>query len=181
MVGSTFAYTIVKIANFLPDFVEVYDHGLTTMNSYCGGVYQQAISGVTNLNNKWYDAGEKQFQKYGFDYTPGPTGKVTWNVGDQATWSLDARSMGPNGNIGQRIIPEEPMAVIINFGMSNGFAALNMTGLGPLMPATMRVDYLRIYQDADNEMVTCDPPGYPTTEYIARHPVPYSDPNMTHW
>lgn len=165
----------------MADFVEIYDHGLTTMNSYCGGVYQQAISGVTNLNNKWYDAGDKQFQKYGFDYTPGATGKVTWNVGDRATWTLDARAMGPNGNIGQRVVPEEPMSIIINFGMSNGFAALNMTGLGLLMPATMKIDYLRVYQDQNNPLVTCDPPGYPTTEYIQQHPVPYNNPNMTHW
>ncbi|KAE9989011.1 hypothetical protein EG328_003328 [Venturia inaequalis] len=163
------------------DFVEVYDHGLTTMNSYCGGVYQQAVSGVTNLNNKWYEGGKKQFQKYGFDYAPGSTGKVTWNVGDQASWTLDARAMGPNGNIGQRVMPEEPMAVVINFGMSNGFAALNLTGLGPLMPATMKIDYLRIYQDANNPLVTCDPPGYPTTDYIKKHPEPYSNPNLTHW
>jgi len=65
------------------------------------------------------------------------------------------------------VIPEEPMTLILNFGMSNGFAALNLTGLAPLMPATMRVDYVRIYQDEDNPLVTCDPPGYPTTKYIA--------------
>jgi len=56
-----------------------------------------------------------------------------------------------------------------------------MTGLGPLMPATMRVDYIRIYQDEDNVIMTCDPPGFPTTEYIAAHPEPYHNPNMTIW
>lgn len=149
------------------------------MNSYQGGVYQQAISGVTNLNNKWYNG--QSYQKYAFEYTPGNKGQITWSVGDQPTWTLDARAVGPNGNIGQRTIPQEPMAMIINFGMSNGFAALNLTGLGPLMPATMRLDYVRIYQDEGNELVTCDPPGYPTTDYIARHPAPYNNPNMTHW
>jgi beta-glucan synthesis-associated protein KRE6 len=149
------------------------------MNSYQGGVYQQAISGITNLNNGWYDGNE--YQNYAFEYTPGAKGKVTWSVGNQPTWSLDARALGPNGNIGQRVIPLEPMALIVNFGMSNGFAALNMTGLGTLLPATMRIDYIRIYQDEDNVSVTCDPPGYPTTDYINNHPEPYNNPNLTHW
>jgi beta-glucanase (GH16 family) len=159
--------------------VEVYDNHITTMNSYQGGVYQQAISGVTNLNNDWYNG--KAYQKYAFEYTPGKTGSVTWWVGDQATWTLDARSLGPNGNIGQRVIPQEPMAMVLNFGMSNGFAALNLTGLTPLMPATMRVDYIRIYQDEGATLVTCDPPGYPTTDYIAKHPEAYNNPNLTRW
>lgn len=73
------------------------------------------------------------------------------------------------------------MTVIANFGMSNSFAPLNLTGLATLMPATMRIDYIRIYQDEDNEMVTCDPPGFPTTDYIAKHPEPYANPNMTLW
>jgi beta-glucan synthesis-associated protein KRE6 len=149
------------------------------MNPYQGGVFQQAISGVTNLNNQWYDG--NQYQTYSFEYEPGNSGYVTWYVGKEETWTLDARAMGPNGNIGQRVIPLEPMAMVLNFGMSNGFAMLNLTGLGPLMPATMSFDYVRIYQDEGNEMVTCDPPGYPTTDYIAQHPEPYNNPNLTLW
>lgn len=161
------------------DFVELYDHSITTMNSYQGGVYQQAISGVTNLNNQWYEG--KKYQTYGFEYEPGASGHVTWFVGNQKTWMLDGRAMGPNGNVGQRIVPEEPLAMIINFGMSNGFAMLNMSGLGPLMPATMRFDYVRIYQEEGAEMVTCDPPGWETTAYIAKHPMAYHDANLTLW
>ena len=72
------------------------------------------------------------------------------------------------------------MAMVVNFGMSNGFAQLNMSGLGPLMPATMRIDYIRIYQDSNGEM-TCDPVGYPTTDYIKSHAEAYNNPNLTHW
>ena len=64
--------------------------------------------------------------------------------------------------------------------MSSGFAALNLTGLATLMPATMRFDYIRIYQTQDGEM-TCDPENYPTTAYIASHPEPYNNPNVTQW
>jgi len=149
------------------------------MNSYQGGVFQQAISGVSNLNNDWYDG--NAYQSYAFEYAPGGDGYASWYVGKDETWTLDGRAIGPNGNIGQRVLPQEPMSLVVNFGMSNGFAFLNMTGLGALMPATMRVDYIRIYQDEDDQIMTCDPPGYPTTEYIARHPGPYHNPNLTLW
>jgi beta-glucanase (GH16 family) len=159
----------------------VYDNSVTSMNSYMGGPYQQAISGLTNLNNNWYTAGGKQFQTYSFDYKPGADGKVTWYVGENPTWTVDGRSMGPNGNIGQRTVAQEPMSIVANFGISNSFAHLNMTGLAALMPATMKFDYIRIYQPADEVLVTCDPPGYETTGYIAKHPEPYSNPNITRW
>ncbi|KAF1962965.1 beta-glucan synthesis-associated [Byssothecium circinans] len=163
------------------DFVELYDQRITEMNSYKGGPFQQAFSGLSNLNNDWYDG--KQYQKYAFEYKTGKDGFVTWYVGDAPTWTLQQPSLGPNGNIGQRTIPEEPMAIIANLGMSNTFASVNFKGLEKFYPAIMRIDYIRIYQDEgdSNEMITCDPPGYPTTEYIRKHPGPYSNPNFTNW
>lgn len=160
------------------EFMEVYDYGVSMMNGYQGGVYQQALSTVTNLNNNWYDG--KEYQTYGFEYAPGADGYVVWNVGETKTWKVVGDSVGPNGNIGQRVMPEEPMSIIANFGMSAGFANLNLTGLAPLMPATMRFDYIRIYQDSSGE-VTCDPIGYPTTQYIKNHQSAYFNPNLTLW
>ncbi|KAF2470578.1 beta-glucan synthesis-associated protein SKN1 [Lindgomyces ingoldianus] len=161
------------------DFIEIYDHSITGMNSYQGGPFQQAISGLTNLNNDWYDG--KAYQKYAFEYKTGDNGWITWHVGDAETWTMDARTVADNGNVGKRVIPEEPLSLIANFGMSNSFAAINLTGIASTLPATMRIDYIRIYQDEGNEMVTCDPPGYPTTDYIRKHPEPYNNPNMTSW
>ncbi|KAL8703583.1 MAG: hypothetical protein Q9201_003231 [Fulgogasparrea decipioides] len=161
------------------EFIEVYDPTVTLLNSYQGGVFQQALSGLTNINNAWYDG--KGYQKYNFYYTPGKTGNIVWSVADKAVWKLDARALGPNGNVGQRTIPQEPMSVVMNFGMAAGFSALNLTGLTSLMPATMRFDYVRIYQDPDSKSITCDPPGYPTTEYISSHMKAYTNPNVTHW
>jgi beta-glucanase (GH16 family) len=163
------------------DFVELYDQSVTEMNAYKGGPFQQAFSGLSNLNNDWYDG--KAYQKYGFEYKTGKEGFVTWYVGDTPTWSLYADSLGPNGNVGRRTIPEEPMAIIANLGMSNTFAAINIAELEKLFPAIMRIDYIRIYQDENDEtqVLTCDPEGYPTTEYIRKHPEPYANPNLTDW
>ncbi|KAI4150525.1 MAG: hypothetical protein LQ340_004023 [Diploschistes diacapsis] len=160
------------------DYCEVYDPTLTNINSYTGGPFQQAASGLTILNNDWYDG--NQYQTYAFEYTPGGQGSVTWLVGSEKTWTLDARSVRPNGNVGQRLIPAEPMAMILNFGISSGFAFLNFTGLATTLPATMRFDYVRIYQDSSGT-TGCDPDGYPTTDYIANHPAAYQNLNLTRW
>ncbi|KAF1835757.1 beta-glucan synthesis-associated [Decorospora gaudefroyi] len=161
------------------DYMEVYDTKITTMNSYKGGPFQQAISGLTNLNNDWYN--DKQYQKYAFEYKTGDDGFITWYVGDSKTWTMKAEATRPNGNIGKRTIPEEPLSIIANFGMSNSFAAINLAELEKDFPATMRIDYIRIYQPEDNQIMTCDPEGYPTTAYIAAHPEPYANPNLTDW
>ena len=159
--------------------MEIYDYSITQLNAYHGGPFQQALSGLSNLNNRWYDGNE--YQIYAFEYKPGSDGEATFFVGDDATWRLTGDAIGPNGNIGQRVFPEEPMYTIINFGMSNGFSALNLTGIAPLLPATMRIDNIRIYQDPGAESVTCDPPGYETTAYIAQHYDAYTNPNLTLW
>ncbi|EEH42350.2 uncharacterized protein PADG_07170 [Paracoccidioides brasiliensis Pb18] len=161
------------------EFYELYNPSISSINNYRGGPYQQAVSGLTNINNKWYDG--KEYQVYAFEYKPGKNGEISWFVGADKTWKLDARALGPNGNVGQRVIPVEPMALILNFGMSKTFAPLNLTGLAKLMPATMRFDYIRIYQDPDKESVTCDPTGYETTRYIRTHLDAYNNPNKTRW
>jgi beta-glucan synthesis-associated protein KRE6 len=149
------------------------------MNAYVGSPVQQAVSALSNLHHSWYDG--KGYQTYAFEYTPGATGDAVFFIGDEATFRITTDAIGPNGNVGQRVLPEEPLYAIANFGMSTGFSELNLTGLAPLMPATMRFDHIRIYQDPDFESVTCDPPGYETTAYIAKHPDAYNNPNLTLW
>ncbi len=149
------------------------------MNSYAGGPYQQALSGLSNLNNNWYNG--KEYAQYSFYYQPGGSGKIIWTVADEPVWKFDARAVGPNGNIGQRVIPQEPMAMIMNFGMSTGFSVLNLTGIATTLPATMRFDYVRIYQPSGSSSITCDPSGYETTDYISKHINAYTNPNKTHW
>lgn len=163
------------------DFIEVYDYSITQVNVYRGGPLQQAVSALTNLNNKWYDGNE--YQVYAFEYAPGAEGDVTWFVGDKATWRVTGQSLGPNGNVGQRILPEEPMSIILNLGMADSFSSINFTGLAPLMPAKMRVDYLRIYQDPNNDDMTmsCEPPGWETQAYINNHWDIYMNQNKTQY
>ncbi|KAJ4364406.1 beta-glucan synthesis-associated protein [Neocucurbitaria cava] len=161
------------------DFVAFPDYRLSWYNSYTGGPYQQAISATTNLNSNWFDG--KQYQRYSFEYAPGG-GKdafISWKIADQTMYMLDGRAIGPNGNVQARQISEEPMSLILNLGISNSWTWIDWANL--VFPAVMRVDYVRWYQKPGEDMVTCDPPGFETTEYIKSHKNAYSNPNLTRW
>nr|POE94452.1 beta-glucan synthesis-associated protein kre6 [Quercus suber] len=161
------------------EFMETPNYGTSFVNTYTGGPFQQAVSTTSILNNNWYDG--QQYQKFAFEYVPGgdENAYVAWIIGEEETMRFDARAIGPNGNVNQRLISEEPMSMILNFGFSHSWVDIDWAHL--VWPAVMRIDYVRWYQKEGAEMVTCDPPGYETTEYIARHPEAYNNINRTHW
>lgn len=66
--------------------------------------------------------------------------------------------------ISERPIPQEPMYIIINFGMSKNFAEVDLDNLP--FPATMLVDYIRVYQRKGEKNIGCDPKDFPTQDYI---------------
>ncbi|KAI5206868.1 beta-glucan synthesis-associated [Aureobasidium subglaciale] len=159
------------------DFMEIPDPSLSFLNTWTGGPFQQAVSTTTMLNNKWYDG--EEYQKFAFEYVPGSTADsyIAWTVAGQEMMKFDARAIGQNGNIGQRIISEEPMSMILNLGISENWVDINWTAA--TFPAIMRIDYVRIYHKPGEESITCDPPGFETTEYIKNHPEAYTNPNYT--
>lgn len=79
--------------------------------------------------------------------------------------------------------------------MSENFGFVDVDHLP--FPSTMRVDYVRVYQDPDNKNWGCDPDDYPTAAYIntlvifvtvriytnstPRYLEAYSNPNITTW
>ncbi|KAI9736106.1 MAG: hypothetical protein M1818_006282 [Claussenomyces sp. TS43310] len=163
-----------------PDYMAIPNPNFTMINPYSGGVYQQAVSGTTLTNPAWFDG--KGYQKYGFEYTPGGSeegGQITWFVADDPSFIMDSRAVGPNGNVGQRVVSEEPMSLTLNLGISNAWSYVNLAKLK--FPTALRIDHVRIYQEEGMESITCDPPGYPTTEYIKNHPKAYQDVNLTSW
>lgn len=159
------------------DFLEIPNYNITQMNTYCGGPFQQAISGVTTLNNGWYDG--NQYQKYAYEYTPGTGGdaQIGWFVGEDMSYLMNGNAIGPNGNVQSRIISEEPMSIILNLGFSTSWTWIDYQNLK--FPAMLHVNYVRWYQPSGSISVTCDPPGYETTDYIAKHPKAYNNPNLT--
>lgn len=169
---------------YMPDynFIEIYNHEVTNMNTYAGGPFQQAISAVSTLNTTWYEVGDNSghYQEYGFEYlNDDSNGHITWYVGQDATFTLKSYSLGPNGNVGFRPISKEPMSIIMNLGVSNNWAYIDWPSIR--FPAQMQVDYVRIYQPADQISLTCDPAGFPTTNYINSHINAYLNVNLTSW
>lgn len=162
------------------DFLQVYNKSITSMNTYAGGPFQQAISGTTSLNHDWYERGGQKYQSYGFEYLNDDTdGYIRWFVGHNPTYMIRAPALGANGNVGQRQIPKEPLSIIMNLGLSNSWAYIDWNALH--WPSIMRIDYVRIYQPAGSQSITCDPTDYPTYDYINDHLNAYTDPNVTSW
>lgn len=170
---------------YYPDynFVQIYDSDVTTMNTYTGGPFQQAVSGTTTLNTNWYELGPGgySFQVYGYEYlNDDDDGYITWYVGENnPTFTLHAYALAPNGNVGFRRISKEPMSIIMNLGISNNWAYIDWPSL--VFPATFRIDYVRVYQPPDAILVGCDPDSHPTTDYIQDHLNAYYNVNLTTW
>lgn len=70
----------------------------------------------------------------------------------------------PIVEIDARPIPQEPMYIIANLGMSRNFGNVDLEHL--TFPAIMRIDWIRVYQATDAINIGCDPKGFPTAAYI---------------
>ncbi|PVF94156.1 beta-glucan synthesis-associated protein [Serendipita vermifera] len=159
------------------------------LNTYGGGVYQQAGSTVSLVNQECYQlphsGGEGCYSIYGFQYKPGYAedgAYITWVNDDKLSWRLEAAGFGPDATTGisARPVSKEPMYILANLGISQGFSgAIDFDLL--TLPAYMKVDWIRVYQYEDDMNVGCDPPNYPTSNYINAYLEAYTNPNITTW
>jgi beta-glucan synthesis-associated protein KRE6 len=68
----------------------------------------------------------------------------------------------------------------MNLGMSPSFAPdMDISKL--TFPATMLVDYIRVYQPRNAHNVGCDPKDRPTMSYIKTYSEAYTNTNLTRW
>ena len=97
------------------------------------------------------------YQRYGFEYTPGTgsDGEISWFVGDDVSFAMNGDGIGPNGNVNSRVISEEPMAVVLNLGISPAWTGTTFSEL--IFPTTMYIDYVRWYQSGGSVSVTYEP------------------------
>ncbi|KAF8309237.1 beta-glucan synthesis-associated [Clavulina sp. PMI_390] len=159
--------------------LSIYD-STTILNSYKGGVYQESISAVSDTNQNGYES-TGGYSTFGIEYEPGSDGYITWFSNGSPTWTVYPSAFGPDSqtNISQRLVSPEPMYLIMNLGYSHGFGAISPN---LPFPATMSIDYIRIYQNpsnSQNTQLSCNPPGYPTEQYINDYIQIYTDPNIT--
>ncbi|KAI5450730.1 hypothetical protein NCC49_002739 [Naganishia albida] len=165
--------------------IDVFDETVSSMNSYWGGQYQQAASVLTDVDNDYYRDNSDEYGVFGFEMFSDEGNRddnyITWVANGEPSWTLHASAIGPDAgaDIGQRLISEEPMYLIMNFGLSNNFESVTFTQLD--WPAKLSIDYVRVWVQDDYGGVGCSPPHRPTQKYINDHIDVYSDPNITVW
>ncbi|KAJ3516407.1 hypothetical protein NLJ89_g1151 [Agrocybe chaxingu] len=106
------------------------------------------------------------FALYGFEYKPGfDDAYVTW-INEVTAWTIRASAFvdDPLVEISSRPIPQEPMYIIANLGISEDFSVIDAENLQ--IPGIMLVDYIRVYQRQGEINVGCDPKDFPTAKYI---------------
>ncbi|EKM59285.1 glycoside hydrolase family 16 protein [Phanerochaete carnosa HHB-10118-sp] len=185
----------------------IYNPEITIQNPFVGSATQEATSVVTNTNTQCYEypdpnfvpaavsgaqlpaqvpggppAGAGCFAVYGVEYKPGfDDAYISWMANEQLAWTLNVAGMGPNSEtqISQRPVPQEPMYLIANLGMSYNFGPIDLTHIP--FPVHLRIDYIRVYQPSNAVNIGCDPSDFPTADYINEHMEAYTNPNLTTW
>ncbi|KAJ7693039.1 glycoside hydrolase family 16 protein [Mycena rosella] len=164
------------------DNLIIADTTLSHQNSYSGGVFQQASSVVSITNQDCYQLIQGCYAVQGFEYLPGyDKAYITWITDNKVSWTLNAGGMGADTQteISARPIPQEPMYILANLGISKAFGFVDFDHL--VFPATMRIDWVRVYQHPDSINIGCDPTDYPTSAYIDTYIDAYTDPLLTTW
>ncbi|KAK9814665.1 hypothetical protein WJX72_009478 [[Myrmecia] bisecta] len=126
-------------------------------------VYQDALSAVSDISPTYFT----DFFKFGVDWAPGEY--LRWYIDGVFTFEINKEALAARENalgqrVGQRQIPEEPMYLILNLALSDAWVAQDPD---LQFPATLEVDYVRVYQDPANLRLGCSPPDFPTAQYIA--------------
>ncbi|KAJ3923358.1 beta-glucan synthesis-associated [Lentinula edodes] len=150
------------------------DPSISQLNGFMGNVEQQATSVVTATNASCYEYDGGCFQTYGFEY-------ITWISSGKISWGLNVAGLGADSSveISARPVPQEPMYLLANLGMSTNFGPVDLNHLQ--FPVHLTIDYIRVYQPSDAINIGCDPPDFPTEAYINKHLEAYSNPNLTTW
>ncbi|OJT09591.1 Beta-glucan synthesis-associated protein SKN1 [Trametes pubescens] len=164
------------------DTLIIPDPDISELNGYKGGAFQQASSVVTETNQQAYEGTGDVYSIYGIQYKPGfDDAYITWISNGKVAWTLKQAGFAADTvvEIGPRPVPQEPMYLIANLGMSTNFGFVDLDHLA--FPVTMKVDYIRVYQDPDAINIGCDPDDFPTAAYINEYLGAYTNPNLTTW
>ncbi|KAJ7640711.1 beta-glucan synthesis-associated protein [Mycena polygramma] len=164
------------------DNLFIADPTLSHQNSYSGGVFQQATSVVSQTNQNCYQLIDQCYAVQGFEYVPGYNDAyITWITDNKVSWTLNAAGLGadPLSQISARPITDEPLYILANLGISHAFGFVDFEHL--VFPATMRIDWVRVYQHPDKINIGCDTPEKPTAAYIDTYAEAYTNALLTTW
>ncbi|KAI0090615.1 beta-glucan synthesis-associated [Irpex rosettiformis] len=174
--------------NDTTDAFNIFTPDITKPNGYRGSAVQQALSSLTNLPDEMFQTTSQTYRTLGFEYWANPDkpedGFITWQSNGQPSYRIGASAVGPDQGqggsmVGQRRIPEEPMSIVLNLGISPNWQKIDTSTM--TFPAEMRVDYVRVYQRKGQTNIGCSPTRFPTADYIDRHMDAYTNPNISYW
>ncbi|ETS60663.1 hypothetical protein PaG_04559 [Moesziomyces aphidis] len=159
----------------------------TELNSYKGGAIQEAVSALSQVPDVAYEnTVGGRYVTFGVEYSPdwneNGDASVTWYMDGRPMWTLNGQAIGPvpELDVSQRLVPTEPMFMILNVAISESFQVPDFTQLE--FPAHMYVDYVRVYQrDGQPDRVGCDPANRPTYDYIENNKEIYYNRNITEY
>ncbi|KAJ7573926.1 beta-glucan synthesis-associated [Mycena floridula] len=168
----------------------IYDSTVTQHNDYQGGAYQEATSAFTTtilpLKTKTVTNKVEHSVSRLMDSSISPASYddayISWITNNKLAWTMNVGAVGPNSitQISQRPIPQEPMYIIANLGMSASFGGTpDFDDL--VFPAIMSIDWIRVYQPKNALNIGCDPENFPTQAYINEYIDAYTNPNFTTW
>ncbi|KAJ7500010.1 beta-glucan synthesis-associated protein [Mycena latifolia] len=164
------------------DNLVIANPDISNLNTYIGGAYQQATSVVTQTNQQCYELLDGCFSVYGFEYKPGfDDSYISWISDNKLAWTINPAGVAADTQveISVRPVPQEPMYIIANLGMSQNFGSVDVDHL--TFPTTLSLDYVRVYQYPDAINIGCDPPDFPTEAYINTYIEAYTNPLLTTW
>ncbi|KAF8325733.1 beta-glucan synthesis-associated, partial [Amanita rubescens] len=113
-----------------------------------------------------------EFHTIDFEYWADPNNITNRRFSDLPTRSERYRpsDTGTDGTrVGQRLIPEESMSIVLNLGISRAFTFFLLS-----LRSLVELSGSRVHQRKGSTNVGCDPAGYPTIEYIDNHIDPYT-------
>ncbi|KAG6880328.1 hypothetical protein C0992_011077 [Termitomyces sp. T32_za158] len=172
-----------------------------------GGTTQMTTSALSWTNPNSYELNGQGFSVYGFEYKPGMiparyfaraaayTRNYIYIQGLTQGYVLSIALCTSNGRlilfhtpgmeadptvqVAARPVPEEPMYIIVNLGISENFGKVDFDHL--TFPTQMKVDYIRVYQPADAINYGCNPPNFPTEDYINTYVVCKPSGTKVNW
>lgn len=92
---------------------KIYNPDTTRFNTYRGGIYQQAMSALTDIDPSVYNG--TGYAAYGYEWWYNSKNRdesfITWYSNGVPTWTATSASTpaDPISQVSQRLIPEEPM------------------------------------------------------------------------
>ncbi|KAH9098016.1 hypothetical protein LEN26_016820 [Aphanomyces euteiches] len=152
----------------------------TKINSaYYGDAALDSISALTQLDTNSF----KNYHLYSLEWMPGEEGYIRWWLDGNFLFEIQGAALNKwVDGVPPRMIPVEPSYLIISTAVSEKFSPPCEGQLcDSLWPSNFTIDYVRVYQGPRNNYTSigCDPPMFPTKEWIYSHPVEYGLPYYT--